>query len=200
MRAPGQCRELEPPPSYSQQQQNHHLLAAVLPRSLDSNWLTRYAALPYSAGSMAGDIGFDPLQISDLVPLQWAREVRTAQQLRGDVAALCARVLWGGGGRGGDAATLRRCDDATGRTALPPAIALDELAGLPAAARPADTLLVRSHPRRLSSSTRACACSPSPAGSRSTWASACRLRRTSLRSTRTTLAWSAAPCWACSSP
>ena len=25
---------------------------------------------------MAGDIGFDPLQISDLVPLQWAREVR----------------------------------------------------------------------------------------------------------------------------
>ena len=23
---------------------------------------------------MAGDIGFDPLQISDLVPLQWSRE------------------------------------------------------------------------------------------------------------------------------
>ena len=28
------------------------------------------------AGSMAGDIGFDPLQISDLVPLAWSREVR----------------------------------------------------------------------------------------------------------------------------
>ena len=25
---------------------------------------------------MAGDIGFDPLQISDLVPLAWSREVR----------------------------------------------------------------------------------------------------------------------------
>merc|ERR1719460_1030418 len=25
-------------------------------------------------GSMTGDIGFDPLQISDLVPIQWARE------------------------------------------------------------------------------------------------------------------------------
>jgi hypothetical protein len=29
---------------------------------------------PALDGSMAGDIGFDPLQISDLVPLQWARE------------------------------------------------------------------------------------------------------------------------------
>merc|ERR1719460_1321918 len=25
-------------------------------------------------GTMAGDVGFDPLQISDLVPIQWARE------------------------------------------------------------------------------------------------------------------------------
>merc|ERR1719443_368689 len=29
---------------------------------------------PALDGSMAGDIGFDPLQISDLVPLGWARE------------------------------------------------------------------------------------------------------------------------------
>jgi hypothetical protein len=29
---------------------------------------------PSLAGSMAGDIGFDPLQISDLIPLNWARE------------------------------------------------------------------------------------------------------------------------------
>jgi len=29
---------------------------------------------PALDGSMAGDIGFDPLQISDLVPLQWSRE------------------------------------------------------------------------------------------------------------------------------
>jgi len=29
---------------------------------------------PALDGSMPGDIGFDPLQISDLVPLQWARE------------------------------------------------------------------------------------------------------------------------------
>ena len=27
---------------------------------------------------MAGDIGFDPLEISALVPLQWAREVRSS--------------------------------------------------------------------------------------------------------------------------
>jgi hypothetical protein len=27
---------------------------------------------------MAGDIGFDPLQISDLIPLNWAREVHAA--------------------------------------------------------------------------------------------------------------------------
>jgi len=29
---------------------------------------------PKLDGSMAGDLGFDPLQISDLVPLQWSRE------------------------------------------------------------------------------------------------------------------------------
>jgi len=29
---------------------------------------------PALVGSMAGDIGFDPLQISDLVPLNWTRE------------------------------------------------------------------------------------------------------------------------------
>ena len=29
---------------------------------------------------MPGDIGFDPLQISDLVPLNWAREVRSTAQ------------------------------------------------------------------------------------------------------------------------
>jgi len=29
---------------------------------------------PALDGSMAGDIGFDPLQISDLIPLNWARE------------------------------------------------------------------------------------------------------------------------------
>ena len=28
-------------------------------------------------GTMAGDIGFDPLQITDLVPIQWSREVRS---------------------------------------------------------------------------------------------------------------------------
>jgi hypothetical protein len=77
---------------------------------------------------MAGDIGFDPLQISDLVPLQWAREVRARPRRSSGVA------LSGGLRRGSlcvcigvaatvlrDAATPQRPQIAAGRNRLDPA-------------------------------------------------------------------------------
>ena len=36
---------------------------------------------PDCTGTMAGDIGFDPLEISNLVPLAWSREVRALAAL-----------------------------------------------------------------------------------------------------------------------
>merc|ERR1719199_841935 len=45
--------------------------AAVMSQAIP--FLKRPPGLP-PAGTMAGDIGFDPLQISDLVPLAWSRE------------------------------------------------------------------------------------------------------------------------------
>jgi len=46
--------------------------AAVMSQAIP--FLKRPPGLPMPEGTMAGDIGFDPLQISDLVPLAWSRE------------------------------------------------------------------------------------------------------------------------------
>ena len=173
-------------------------------RSLDSLWLTRYAALRTLQAPWPATLASTRSR-----SLTWCRSSGRARCAHGPGAVvallslaacgvdLCVCVYW----RGGDGAA-RRCHAATTADC-----------SRPQSSRPSQSFRFRRRRKpltdivrlvhtlcRLSSSTRACACLPSPAGSRSTWASACRLRRTSRRSTRTTPAWSAAPCWACSSP
>ena len=69
----------------------HPALRLLLPASAHLSRASCYSL----AGSMAGDIGFDPLQISDLVPLNWSREVSLpclvpAQSLRMSAATLAS--------------------------------------------------------------------------------------------------------------